>query len=284
MAHLPAQRRRAGGLSQGLSLRLRHTEFFGHFEGRCDVAGFSLARMNASAPVEPHEHDDGHFIVVLAGHYRSSARGADQLLGPGDMLWNPPGTRHQDCFASPSGRFMTLSVAAPQAVALGLADGPARRLLDAAQHLGASLSQRTEAVDLGSLLDTEAHCLQLCALTAGEHVADVAPRSPPSWLRRCMERLIDDAAQSLRLGDLAAEAGVHPVSLARAFRRHYGLSPGQLQRRAQLNRAAALLRGGCSPGDAAAACSFADQSHFTRAFRTEYRSTPAVWQARFKTF
>lgn len=269
-------------------MRLRHAEFFGRFEGRCDVAGFSLARMSASAPVEPHEHEDGHFIVVLAGVYRSSACGVDRLLGPGDMLWNPPGTRHQDCFASPQGRFLTLSVAAPQAVELGLAEGPARRLLGATQELGAGLWQSAEALDLGGLLDTEAQCLLLCALTAGQQPADVAPRPAPSrappWLRRCMERLIEESEQSLRLGDLAAEAGVHPVSLARAFRRHYGLSPGQLQRRAQLNRAAALLRSGCTPGDTAAACGFADQSHFTRAFRSEYRSTPAVWQAGFKTF
>lgn len=265
-------------------MRLRHAQFFGQFERRCDVAGFSLARMSACAPVDPHEHEDGHFIVVLAGLYRSSARGAEPLLGPGDMLWNPPGTRHQDGFASPSGRFLTLSVAAPQAAELGLAEGPARRLLGATQHLGASLSQRAEALDAGFLLDTEAQCLQLCALTAGQQPADVAPRAAPPWLRRCMERLIEESEQSLRLGDLAAEAGVHPVSLARAFRRHYGLSPGQLQRRAQLNRAAALLRGGCKPGDAAAACGFADQSHFTRAFRSEYSSTPAAWQAGFKTF
>ena len=240
--------------------------------------------MSAAAPVEPHEHENGHFILVLAGVYRSTARGADQLLGPGELLWNPPGTRHQDCFASPRGQFLTLSVAAAQAAELGLADGPARRLLGLAPRLGASLSQRAVALDLGGLLDTEALCLNLCALTAAQMPADMVLRGAPPWLRRCMERLIEDSEQVLRLGELAAEAGVHPVSLARAFRRHYGLSPGQLQRRAQLNRAAALLRGGHSPGDAAAACGFADQSHFTRAFRAEYRSTPAVWQAGFKTF
>ncbi|HEX2013451.1 MAG TPA: AraC family transcriptional regulator, partial [Roseateles sp.] len=110
-------------------------------------------------------------------------------------------------------------------------------------------------------------------------------RGAPAWLRRCMERLLDEGADGpLRLGELAAEAGVHPVSLARAFRRQYGLSPGQLQRRAQLNRAAALLRRGLSPAAAALDCGFADQSHFTRAFRAEYRCTPAAWQAGFKTF
>ena len=77
-------------------MRLKHMQFYGRFDARCDVAGFSIARMLALKPgheVEPHEHEDGHFIVVMEGHYRSSARGVTALLGPGDVLWNPPGTR-----------------------------------------------------------------------------------------------------------------------------------------------------------------------------------------------
>ena len=74
------------------------------------------------------------------------------------------------------------------------------------------------------------------------------------------------------------------MSLSRAFRRHYGLAPGLLQRRALLNRAARRLRDGQSPADVAAQLGFADQSHFTRLFRAEYRCTPAAWLAGFKTF
>lgn len=268
-------------------MRLRHTQFFGRFERRCDVGGFSLARLHATTPahhVVPHEHEDGHFILVLSGRYRSSARGAEEILGPGDLLWNPPGTHHQDCFSSAEGRFLSLSLPARQAQELGLGDEGARRLRGLTERQGRTLVQRAEALDLGDLLDTEAQCLTLCALTAGEAAPEIAAQRAPPWLRRCMERLVDESEQALRLGDLAREVGVHPVSLARAFRRHYGLSPGQLQRRSQLNRAAALLRRGEAIGQVAAACGFADQSHFTRLFRAEYRSTPALWQAGFKTF
>lgn len=272
-------------------MRLRHAQFFGRFDGRCDVAGFSVASLSATTPehtVRPHEHEDAHFVLVLAGRYRSSARGAQEMLGPGDLVWNPPGTRHCDSFASVSGRFLALSVAAVLARSLGLgeSDGPPRRLRDAAlaqaRALSCSAATATPA-DLAGLLHTEEQCLRLCALTGGRVPA--TPSGEPAWLRRCMERLMDEGGQRpLRLGALAAQAGVHPVSLARAFRRQYGLSPGQLQRRAQLNRAAALLRRGQRPAEVALDCGFADQSHFTRAFRAEYRCTPAAWQAGFKTF
>ena len=271
-------------------MRLRHTQFYGRFDARCDVAGFSLARLSAQTPahqVAPHEHADGHFIVVLAGRYRSSARGADRLLGAGDVLWNPPGTRHQDCFVDPSGRFAALSLGARQAADLALLDGGARRLGAAAQRFAQGLADQPVALDLGGLLQTEDHCHQLCALSQARPLPqDAAARETgePAWLRRCMEQLIDDCEQPLRLAELAATAGVHPVSLSRAFRRRYGVSPGQLQRRALLNRAARQLRGGQAIADVAAQLGFADQSHFTRLFRAEYRCTPAAWLAGFKTF
>jgi len=268
-------------------MRLRHTQFYGRFDARCDVAGFSLARLSARTPaheVAPHEHEDGHFIVVLAGRYRSSAQGADSLLGPGDVLWNPPGTRHQDRFIDAAGCFAALSLPARQAADLELQDGGARRLHSAAESFARQLARQPVALDLGGLLQTEDLCRQLCALSLTRPPKALHESREPGWLRRCMEQLVDDCEQPLRLGELAAAAGVHPVSLARAFRRHYGLSPGQLQRRALLNRAATRLRAGQAIADVAAQLGFADQSHFTRLFRAEYRCTPAAWVAGFKSF
>lgn len=268
-------------------MRLRHAQFYGRFDARCDVAGFSLARLSAQTPahqVAPHEHEDGHFIVVLRGRYRSSARGAQDMLGPGDVLWNPPGTRHQDCFADDSGCFAALSLPAQQAADLALLDGGARRLQAAAQRFAQDLARQPVALDLGGLLQVEDHCRQLCALSQSRPLPELRETREPAWLRRCMEQLVDDCEQPLRLAELAAAAGVHPVSLSRAFRRHYGMSPGQLQRRALLNRAARRLREGQGIADVAAQLGFADQSHFTRHFRAEYRCTPAAWLAGFKTF
>jgi AraC family transcriptional regulator len=144
--------------------------------------------------------------------------------------------------------------------------------------------------DLGSLLDAEDACQRLCLLTrttvgrgdAAAHSGDETRE--PLWLRRCMEQLLEECEQPLRLSALAQAAGVHPVSLARAFRRHYGISPGQLQRRTQLNRAAQRLKEGLSIAEVATQLGFSDQSHFTRLFRAEYRCTPAAWRAGFKSF
>ena len=75
--------------------------------------------------------------------------------------------------------------------------------------------------------------------------------------------------------DLARDAGVHPVHLARAFRKFEKRSPGEYQQRLQLRAACELLRDPEWPlAEIAAECGFADQSHFTRMFRRMAATTP----------
>ncbi|MFN7725832.1 MAG: helix-turn-helix domain-containing protein [Rubrivivax sp.] len=266
-------------------MRLQGHQFYGRFEQRWDVAAFCVARLQASAPehaVAPHQHVDAHFVLVLAGRYRSAASG--HTLGPGALVWNPAGTEHRDHFTEAGGAFLALSLGAGPAAELGLDQDAPRLLGGAALQTASALATTPASASASELLDLEAQCHELCVAAGAPTPRAAADRRTPVWLRRCMERLLDDPVRTPSLAALALEAGVHPVSLARAFRRHYGLPPGRLQRRVQLNRAAALLRQGGGIADVAAACGFADQSHFTRSFRGEYGSTPAAWQAGFKPF
>jgi AraC family transcriptional regulator len=105
-------------------------------------------------------------------------------------------------------------------------------------------------------------------------------RDGPSWLERAREQLHDEWRRTPDLAELAHTAGVHPVYLARAFRRRYGCSPGEYLRRCRMERAVALLHDRrIALAEIAAACGFVDQSHFTHAFRRQYRCTPAQYRA-----
>jgi AraC family transcriptional regulator len=79
--------------------------------------------------------------------------------------------------------------------------------------------------------------------------------------------------------ETALAVGVHPVHLARVFRRHLGCSVAGYVRRLRLERAATLLSLERSPISAVAhSCGFADQSHLTRALRRETGLTPATFR------
>lgn len=93
-------------------------------------------------------------------------------------------------------------------------------------------------------------------------------RTIPRWLRGVKDRLDSDCAVHVSIATLANMASVHPVHLARRFRDSYGCSICEYVRRRQLRAAEELLLNSrLDLREIALRCGFADQSHFSRAFR-----------------
>ena len=96
----------------------------------------------------------------------------------------------------------------------------------------------------------------------------------PLWLERVRERLQEDPRVPT-ISELALLAQVHPAYMARRFREHFSLSIGRFARRARLEWAAERLAATDeSVASVALRAGFADQSHFTRAFRAHYGVPP----------
>jgi AraC family transcriptional regulator len=107
-----------------------------------------------------------------------------------------------------------------------------------------------------------------------------AGRAPPPWLRRVRERLEAELFADVPAAELARAEGVHPVSLARAFRAHFGTSPGAFVRGRRIAwAAAALTREPARPiTDVALAAGFYDHSHFARVFRAQMGRSPSAYR------
>jgi len=105
--------------------------------------------------------------------------------------------------------------------------------------------------------------------------SDLEPRPAPHDLERVRERLHDDPASDPPLRELAAEVGMHPASLGRAFRRRYGCSITRYRQRLRALTVARALSDGDRPlTDLALDQGFADLSHMTRIFRREIGLSP----------
>ena len=115
-------------------------------------------------------------------------------------------------------------------------------------------------------------------------VAPAPWRAPiPERIRRVEEALASDLQAPWSLGALAREVGVHPMHLAKGFRRHRGESVGQVLRRLRVEHASRLLARTSDPiVDVAASSGFADQAHLTRVFRRFTGVTPARFRAAFR--
>ncbi|OYX71892.1 MAG: hypothetical protein B7Y85_13400 [Brevundimonas sp. 32-68-21] len=120
--------------------------------------------------------------------------------------------------------------------------------------------------------------LAAAVLTPGDLNEDPAPE----WLLRAHEVLHDLADQpGLEVATVARIVGVHAVSLARRYRRHFGRSPAAAIRQARADRAAGRLARGVDLAELAALGGYADQSHLTREFGHIYGLTPGRYRALF---
>lgn len=231
--------------------------------------------------VREHVHDRATITLVAAGALVESQGAARARCCRGTAILRRAGEPHANHMDGEGALFLDLELGDALARSCDLP----RLERSIVTHprlaaLAARLRAELRVDDRAQPLIVEALALEIagCALREGR---DGATRRPPPWLARVHERLtatfLDEDVSPARL---AAEAGVHPVSLARAFRRHYGASPASFVRARRVAWAAERLAADATTSIAAlaAAAGFYDQSHFARAFRSQLGLAPAAYR------
>tara|TARA_R110002051_G_scaffold105460_1_gene178383 strand:- start:1249 stop:2055 length:807 start_codon:yes stop_codon:yes gene_type:complete len=257
--------------------RLARGDFLGALRKSVAGGGFCVELRIATLPPEAvveHAHDEAHFILPLDEGYRSLAgrNGRGGRVGAGALIYNPPGTTHQDCFDEAGGRF--LSVSTPVTSEIG---GDLPVLLDDAVSSAAvrRLVGGCIRFEPGDELALEDQALAMVAVAARRGPARRG--SPPDWLETARDMIADLAGQQgLEVRGIATAIGVHPVHLARTYRQYFGISPGDAIRRRRADIAMAALARGLRPIEAAHAAGYADQSHMTREHGRIYGVSPTI--------
>jgi AraC-like DNA-binding protein len=101
----------------------------------------------------------------------------------------------------------------------------------------------------------------------------------PLQSRRAADLLLQDLKGDCTIAELAVHCGLSPRHFARAFKATHGMPPHKWLLEQRIEHAKILLEGATPISEIALACGFADQSHFTRVFRTLVGTTPAAWRA-----
>jgi AraC family transcriptional regulator len=133
--------------------------------------------------------------------------------------------------------------------------------------------------DTASVLGMEEAIVLLYEATRGAYAR--GSFEPHERLERCVSYLDAHLLEAHRLAGVARIAGIHPMHLAKLFRRRFGCSMGEYLRRRRIAWACEeLAREQRTITDIAIRAGFADHAHFTRTFVRLTGCTPRWYRAR----
>ena len=215
-----------------------------------------------------HFHPHSCLAVVTIGGVRKTFAKAEEDAIDGTVVEMPAEELHEDLFGREGARIVVVESETDP--------GTLRCFRDwRAMMLAHCVSRELARPDAYTPLALEGLALELRA-TVGRN-RETGHREPR--LDAVRDMLAQDLSYPPTLSQIAREVGLHPSHLARTFRARYGESIGEQGRRLRLEWSANLLTSSDEPlASIAARAGFADQSHFTRAFKHRFGLTPGRYR------
>lgn len=247
---------------------------------RVEVGGFTVTEgIHRDGTELPwHDHATPTICFVLQGAFTEAWHGGSIKCSSSTLKITPTGERHRDHFNCGDVRGLLIepddTLAAsirPYSAILdervsfhgGLVPGIAWRVYDEMLRTDAAAPLAME----GLLLELVASASRLGNGNGGS--------GRPAWLEEARERIHSDLAARPSLRGLAESVSVHPVTLARAFRRAFGCTVGEYVRSLRIERATCQLADTDLPlAEIALTAGFSDQSHFSNLFRQHTGLSP----------
>ncbi|HUQ83613.1 MAG TPA: AraC family transcriptional regulator [Gemmatimonadaceae bacterium] len=251
-----------------------------------EVAGYRVvdATYSNGQALARHTHPRPALSFVSRGSFHETNKTGLAIVPAGTMHVRPSEEAHANRFEGVGTRLLIVDMPLEPV----LADRRIRRLVGRASlvqdggvrtlagQLQWELHHRDQASDLAVEGLVLALLAQLVRATSSDRVLHAAPGGG-SRLERAREFIDAHFARSLPLTEIAAVAGLHPSSLARAFKRRFEVTPWQYQRRRQIEWVKTELQHGDKPISALAhEAGFADHSHLTRAFQAAEGKAPSA--------
>lgn len=233
-----------------------------------------------------HRHRFPYFAYTLQGSSLQTYPSGILQCCPGTLVFHSSNEVHRDRFLAPNVHVLQFEIEPSRSEGF---DRPLCRLatcknlaLPTVHYLASRIHSELMRLDELSGLVIEGLALELIALVLRSNIQ--APEWPPAnWLCRAEELIRTRFTESFGLSAIAREIGVCPVHLAREFRKHYGCTVGERIRELRLEYASSLIVHTRRPlAEIALAAGFADQSHFSRTFRSYTGMTPSQFSTSFR--
>jgi len=248
------------------------------------VGGFVLTETThlPNHRLQRHNHEQTNIAFVLNGSFTEVLDRRSIECQPQSLLIKPAGEAHANIYWRQGMRCLLIEVCQRQLESL---QSWSQALNQVTHVRGGSLSmlgmriyKEFRLMDGATPLAIEGLMLELVAgLSRQLNIPLEAKR--PRWLDRARDILEADFHDSISLTRVAEAVDVHPVHLARVFRKHFGCTPGEYVRHLRIDFACReLSQSDTSLVEIALAAGFAHQAHFSRVFKAQTGMTPSEFR------
>ena len=272
-----------------MDLRILDGPFRGHIIKTYEFAGLRLVDRvySAKTKVPNHSHPHAIFCVGLTGMCSEVFAEKVRQYEASTVQFLPPDQCHSLDFPFADTRAFSMEIPTSW---IERASEFSLRLDNSVHAHGGLLSglmmkvyEEFRHLDSASPVAIQGLAMELLAAVS-RHNSNRSGRQPQRWLARTVDLLGESLTEHMTLTQVASAAGVHPVYLAREFRRFHGCTIGEYIRRLRVERACRQLSSSDeSLATIAAGAGFSDQSHFSRTFKRLMGMTPAQYRATFDT-
>lgn len=230
-----------------------------------------------------HFHEQANLAFILNGSFTETVDRKTFECGPQSLMIKPAGEAHANEYGRAGMHCLLMEVRPQKLESLHHLS----RAFNQVNHVrGARLSMLAMGIYKEMLLMDSVSNLAIEGLSL-ELVAELSrhpdlrrEHKPPRWLQRASEILHAQFSESLNFTTIANEAGVHPVHLAREFRRFFGCTPGEYLRALRIEFACRKLSTSQMPLiEISLAAGFSHQAHFSRLFKRHVGMTPSEFRS-----
>lgn len=230
-----------------------------------------------------HSHD--RYVVGLTRHgvQRFRYRGEEQKAVRGEAFVLHPGETHDGRPGTKDGYGYRSLHVSPRHIAEAIGG---RRIPFVKDAVSTDRQLAADIVKLLEVEDTVCSDIEIVETLADlahtfERLSGQVQRQDPvryEIIRRIREQLHSEWRSDIHMADLEVEHGLSRYTIARQFRRYFGVSPSRYVILRRLDKAKRLIAKQRSLADAAYATGFSDQSHMTRHFLQSFGMTPGRWR------
>lgn len=260
-------------------MKLQAGAFYGATSKTESVSGFRFTEKSygIERALPKHSHELAHFCFVLEGSYAEIIGRKVEERTPATLIFYPPDTSHAEEHHT-TGRHFLIELEPWRANSIrdysAFSDTAAAPNLAKQSWLATKLYREFRDMDALSALALEGMALELVVGTLRSRDKSAERRSP-KWLERARRILDESFSNPPLLDDLAREVGVHPVHLAREFRRFEHCTTGEYIRKLRVDYAREKMLQTDKPlVEIALSSGFVDQTHFSRSFKRVTGMTP----------